>query len=226
VRKIQVKNISLEIEDIKTNETERIIRPVKYIYCAVLDIDNEGIRKVKIGCARNAVDRIAGYKTITNIIEQNIWYGNPYLPIITCENGLFEIAELLDIRNKKTDSPKEVYFFTLDNYEKFKKIIGNCYLLAESHITNKNTVTITRKHKSRLDTIIRTLKNMPNSMANYSQWFAIQTVCSSETTFQKYKLTALATKRVKEVDKSKIKDPVERKRLGADKPATKIYKTI
>lgn len=83
-----------------------------------------------------------------------------------------------------------------------------------------------KSHTQYVYTIIDVLKNMPNSMANYSQWFAIQTVCSSETTFQKYKLTAIATGKVKEIDKSTIKEPTEIKRLRADKPATKIYKAI
>ena len=83
-----------------------------------------------------------------------------------------------------------------------------------------------KSHTQYVYTIVEVLKNMPNSMANYSQWFAVQTVCSSETTFQKYKMTAIATGLVKEIDKNKIKDSKEIKRLKSDKPATKIYKAI
>jgi len=83
-----------------------------------------------------------------------------------------------------------------------------------------------KSHEQCVYNVIEVLKNMPNGMANYSQWFAIQTVCSSMTTFQKYKMTAIATGRVKEIDKATIKDPKEIKRLKADKPATKIYKAI
>jgi len=83
-----------------------------------------------------------------------------------------------------------------------------------------------KSHSQYVYAIIEVLKKMPNGMANYSQWFAMQTVCSSESTFQKYKMTAIATGRVSEIDKNIITDKKERKRLCADKPATKIYKAI
>jgi len=83
-----------------------------------------------------------------------------------------------------------------------------------------------KSHTQYVYTIVEVLKNMPNSMANYSQWFAMQTVCSSETTFQKYKMTAIMTGKVKEIDKTTITDKMEIKRLNINKPATKIYKAI
>ena len=145
--------------------------------------------------------------------------------------GLYAISRQIDFiirlkENDRTEQLKEIKI-DIEDFYRAKKTVNAHHKSFKKFIELRATITGRMKpvsHMSVVDSIVEVLKNMPNGMSNYSQWFATQTVCSSETTFQKYKMTAIVTGKVKGVDKSKIKDPEERKRLRADKSATKVYK--
>jgi len=147
--------------------------------------------------------------------------------------GIYSVSKNIDKIIRAHDKKKEKY---LKDFSVNISDINRAIKKVEEHINNFRKLVHLRRtivgkwkpksHTQCVNTVTEVLKTFPNKMANYSQWYAIQTVCSSQTTFQKYKLTAIATKKVKEVDKTTIKDEKERKRLNANKPATKIYQAL
>jgi hypothetical protein len=149
-------------------------------------------------------------------------------------SGLYAISDGIDQlvraneKNKKTfittfpikaSDMVRAYDKVMEHQEHFKKLIR----LRKTLVGQFKP----KSHEQCVYNIVEVLRTMPNCMANYSQWFALQTVCSSETTFQKYKMTALITGKVREVERKEITDPKEIKRLCLDKSnAVKIFKAL
>ena len=117
--------------------------------------------------------------------------------------GLYAISRQSEfiIRLKENDRLEQLKEIKIDieDFYRAKKTIKLHHESFKKFIKLRAIITGRMRpisHMSIVDSIVEVLGNTTDKCSNYSQWFAIQTVVSSEKTFYKYVLTAIASGRV------------------------------
>ena len=143
--------------------------------------------------------------------------------------GLYSISRQIEflIRLKENDRLEQLEDITIEgmDVERAKATVLKHHEEFKKLVRLRRTITGRIKavsHQSLVDAIVEVLRKFPKGMATHGQWFATQTIVSSEKTFDKYRDTSIVKGKVVLIGREHL-SPEDLKRMKV-RTSSKVYK--